>query len=1043
MANIFRFKRGTTTKRQAYTPVAGEAVIDLNEKKLYYGDGSTVGGIAITGEDDTKIPKIQTLTSAKKYTNLASFYNAGDKVIGAIVIHLPVAMGTRATMLQVKVKGYNYLNGTSAFELLCGFYQYMGSGILSYGAGLLGSFPTDRVRYGRAGDHTVIILGDVDTSWSYPNIHVASAVASYSSFDGWEDGWSITLENNISSYTNIVEATPWGTPRSKTAERLATARTIGLTGGATAAGVSFNGTSDINLSVTALDASKLSGTASIDTTGNAGTAAKLQNIRSISATGDAAWSVSFDGSAAVSGTLTLSNSGVTAGTYKSVTVDAKGRVTAGANVVTSLVTSTSATGTTNAATTNTNTFLNIVEKVGTANASPGTSTQVTGAGTVTVTSDTAGKLTITGAQSITGNAATATKLATARTINGVGFDGTANITIGEPTFGNPLANYSSGDANALNTGGFNVRYLNQTATNKPTGTDHAVMTLNYSTIWSAQQAFDWRTGDVFTRTQNNGTWSNWNTHITSANISLQTVASAAKLQTPRTINGVSFDGTANITVADGTKLPLAGGTITGALTVSGLLTANGGFKGNYVTTDNRALKPSATPKGSFGAYFTSQGGLTGTANAVYGDLLTLNSYSDTSGGLANALFVSKNSKSILHYQAAQGATTWGTPSQLAYVTDNVASATKLQTPRTINGVPFDGTSDINIQHVAIRIPGNSDLNNYQTPGIYYCDTDAETTSTANTPINYSYSLVVTRTAGVNQIFTAYNGGNNAVYVRGYYSSTWSPWKKLAFTGDSITGNAASASKLQTPRKINGVDFDGSGDISIPLTQVTGQPGTILSEFYISFGPGELFLAYAEAETTSHRLQWRKRPDSNHCYDWTKLFPEIGTTTGLLAVRAYSYPGSNAIGNKSATFTVTGYAEDVENIWVDVTSNVAIRPVSQYFVPFRTGYPKIEMISGIPITGIDVGGTYVTLAESLPNGTVPWGVVGNPYRGTNEPIPYHIKYNLRYPNRIYFYKYELSLSYSGGTANVTYATIDTTPSGLPTAQGCQFIIRIYY
>ena len=36
--------------------------------------------------------------------------------------------------------------------------------------------------------------------------------------------------------------------------------------------------------------------------------------------------------------------------------------------------------------------------------------------------------------------------------------------------------------------------------------------------------------------------------------------SAVKLQTARTINGVSFDGTKNITVADSTKLPLAGGT---------------------------------------------------------------------------------------------------------------------------------------------------------------------------------------------------------------------------------------------------------------------------------------------------------------------------------------------------------------------------------------------------------------------------------------------------------------------------------------------------
>ena len=42
-------------------------------------------------------------------------------------------------------------------------------------------------------------------------------------------------------------------------------------------------------------------------------------------------------------------------------------------------------------------------------------------------------------------------------------------------------------------------------------------------------------------------------------------ATATKLQTARTINGVSFDGTANITVADSTKLPLTGGVMTGTL----------------------------------------------------------------------------------------------------------------------------------------------------------------------------------------------------------------------------------------------------------------------------------------------------------------------------------------------------------------------------------------------------------------------------------------------------------------------------------------------
>lgn len=50
--------------------------------------------------------------------------------------------------------------------------------------------------------------------------------------------------------------------------------------------------------------------------------------------------------------------------------------------------------------------------------------------------------------------------------------------------------------------------------------------------------------------------------------SAKNVLSATKLTTARTINGIAFDGSANITIAttDSTKLPLSGGVMTGAIT---------------------------------------------------------------------------------------------------------------------------------------------------------------------------------------------------------------------------------------------------------------------------------------------------------------------------------------------------------------------------------------------------------------------------------------------------------------------------------------------
>lgn len=62
-------------------------------------------------------------------------------------------------------------------------------------------------------------------------------------------------------------------------------------------------------------------------------AGKLSNARTIALKGDATGSAAFDGSANKDISVTLANSGVTAGTYSVTTVDSKGRVVAGAQVV--------------------------------------------------------------------------------------------------------------------------------------------------------------------------------------------------------------------------------------------------------------------------------------------------------------------------------------------------------------------------------------------------------------------------------------------------------------------------------------------------------------------------------------------------------------------------------------------------------------------------------------------------------------------------------------------------------------------------------------
>jgi hypothetical protein len=190
-----------------------------------------------------------------------------------------------------------------------------------------------------------------------------------------------------------------------------------------------------------------------------GSAATLTTGRTIAITGDLTYtSGSFNGSANVTGTGTLANSGVTAGTYTKVTVDAKGRVTVGASLIASDVPtlnqnttgtaaiSTAATVTTSAtasafkvpfANTTVSTTGNyglLQDSEATFTYNPSTNTLVVG--------------TVSGA--LSGNATTATTLQTARTIGGVSFNGSANINLpGVNTAGNQN---TTGSAATLTTG---------------------------------------------------------------------------------------------------------------------------------------------------------------------------------------------------------------------------------------------------------------------------------------------------------------------------------------------------------------------------------------------------------------------------------------------------------------------------------------------------------------------------------------------------------------------------------------------------------------
>ena len=522
---------------------------------------------------------------------------------------------------------------------------------------------------------------------------------------------------------------------------------------------------------------------------------------------------------------------------------------------------------------------------------------------------------------VSGNAGSATKLATARTINGTSFDGTGNITtanwgtarniqignavksvngsanvtwslseIGAAPASHTHANVvmnncSNKDLNTIKTAGFYYGYTGMT--NAPVQAIAVLEVLVYSPDWIVQRFTVINNGGrKYERHYYDGkTWSNWRTLYDSSN-----------KPTPTDIGAAASNHTHNY-------LPLSGGTMTGAITVSGesrfhngtytdpwngtscaikasghvavggqikatsTITAPtfaGALSGNATTASSlasarligkasfngsanitldaiagRATIPSSADAHvnkyskfaridvSGGTYRCCSGTLhfvPSEGNSFFGELryyfrtgsaissvsmdLRWKNLSNTS--YANRVFAVKVSDGVydLYYQPlvswdtmtvtnvnSVGASLITLTSNQAYVTSITAAltsslyshvsnataantATKLQTARTINGTSFDGSANI-----TTSLWGTS-------RNIYIADSDGTNTGSA----------------------VSVNGSANATL------------KLPATIKASLSGNASTATKLQTARTISlggilsgSASFDGSGNVTINAT----------------------------------------------------------------------------------------------------------------------------------------------------------------------------------------------------------------------------------
>ncbi|GKW03007.1 hypothetical protein PEC301877_18220 [Pectobacterium carotovorum subsp. carotovorum] len=143
-----------------------------------------------------------------------------------------------------------------------------------------------------------------------------------------------------------------------------------------------------------------------------------------------------------------------------------------------------------------------------------------------------------------------------------------------------------------------------------------------------------------------------------------------------------------------------------------------------------------------------------------------------------------------------------------------AAATKLATARKINGVAFDGSADISVDSDWSQIK-NVPAASYDVAGVVLLSSSISSSSR-------------TMAATAQQVSIANNVATNALAKA-----------NAALPAD---GTAAAATKLATPRKINGVTFDGTADITLPPENL-GFGEALLAENGYQVLPGGLIIQW--------------------------------------------------------------------------------------------------------------------------------------------------------------------------------------------------------
>ncbi|HBA5916714.1 TPA: hypothetical protein J4P87_003068 [Escherichia coli] len=458
---------------------------------------------------------------------------------------------------------------------------------------------------------------------------------------------------------------------------------------------------------------------------------------------------------------------------------------------------------------------------------------------------------VAGNQNTSGNAATATKLQTARTINGVSFDGSKNIELTPRSIGTinsttmsfiggagwfKLATVTMPQASSvvyislIGSSGYNVNSPMQA------GISELVLRAGNGNPKGLTGALWRRTSVGFT----NFAWVNTSGDTYDVYVEIGNYATGVNIQWDYTSNAsVTIHTSPNYTVdkptglTDGTvyviysshikptatdvgALPITGGNLNGGLTATGEIiskSANGlriayGNYGFFIRNDGSNTYFMLTDSGnSLGAYNSLRPLIINNANGT----VTIGNGLNVTGGINGSL------------------------------NGNASTATKLQKARNINGVQFDGSADISIPTITSRgrVTALTGTTQGDAAGLQMYEAYNNGYPTAYGNILH---LKGATSRGEGELligWSATSGAHAPILIRSRRDNTdaaWSEWAQVYTSKDSIpgvnttgnqntTGNAASATKLQTARTIGGVSFDGSANINLPGVNIAGSQNT--------------------------------------------------------------------------------------------------------------------------------------------------------------------------------------------------------------------------